>query len=136
MAAPNLIGFLDSIMVNGVNLLVDEEAEKAYAPFVINRGVAQSISTVLYAQEMNKRPGLTKEMHYSYLRKVIPKKKRYDKWPKKKDLGEDIQTIQAYYHVSVEKAQEYASILTDEQIAIIKTRMDTGGQRKAVKSTK
>lgn len=137
MAAPNLIQFLDSIMVNGQDLLTDDEALKAYAPFVINRGVAQSISTVMYAQEMNKASGITKEMHYAYLRKSIPKKKRYEKWPKKEELGEHIEVIRKYYSVSNEKAQEYASVLTPQQIEVLKQRMDPGGQQgKATKSSK
>lgn len=131
MAAPNLIQFLDSIMVNGTDLLTDEEAVKAYTPFVINRGVAQSISTIMFAQQMNKAPGLSKEMHYAYLRKAVPKKKRYDKWPKKEEMGEDLQLIQQVYQVSIEKAQEYLAVLTPQDLAAIKALTDTGGRRSA-----
>lgn len=131
MTAPNLIQFLDALTLTGKNLLEnDEEAQKAYTPFIINRGIAQSIDGVLFANEMNKIPGISKEMHYGYLNRSLIKKKRYAKWPKKLVLDESIEIVSNYFSINIEEAQTYLEILTPEQVNEIKSRMDTGGTGK------
>ncbi|BAU40089.1 hypothetical protein [Ralstonia phage RSP15] len=130
MSKPTLIDFLNALTVSGENLLIDEEAEKAYTPFIINRGIAQTIDGVLFANEMNKLPGITKQMHYGYLNRSLIKKKRYAKWPKKLAMDEHLEIVSNYYNVSIEEAQTYLEILTPDQINEIKAKMDTGGTGK------
>lgn len=127
MTKPSLIDYLNALMVTGDNLLVDDEARKAYTPFIINRGVAQTIDGILLAQEMNKNAHITKEMHYAFLNRSLSKKKRYAKWPKKLALDENVELVAKYYEVSIEKAQGFLKILKPEQIQDIIRKMDTGG---------
>jgi hypothetical protein len=47
----------------------DESVEKGYTPFVVNRCLSYFIDTVLYANEMNRRPETDKKMQFDYLQK-------------------------------------------------------------------
>ncbi len=130
MAAPSLFDFLKHLTEpNGRRdlLLESEENMKAYQPFIINRGLAQHIATVMYAQEMNKCPGIGKEMHYGFLFSAIKKSKRYSKWAKKDEIPEDIQLIAETYQISIERAMEYAKLISKEDIQRIRQKQDKGG---------
>ncbi len=130
MAAPSLFDFLKHLTEpNGRrDLLLEDEANmKAYQPFIINRGLAQHIATVMYAQEMNKCGSISKEMHYGFLFGSIKKSKRYAKWAKKDETPEDIQLIAETYQVSIERAMEYAKLISKEDIQRIRAKQDKGG---------
>lgn len=130
MAAPSLFDFLKNINEPGGNpsMLEDQEAYKAYTPFIINRGMAQSMSTVMFAAELNKRVVVDKEMHYAFLFHSVRKVKRYSKWAKKEEVSEDIKLISEAYQISNEKAAELAQLLSQADIATLKDLMDRGGQ--------
>ena len=61
----------------------DEQVEKKYAPFIINRCLSYFIDTVIYANEINKYSSVDKKMQFDYYRKAIRKRKRFSKWQKK-----------------------------------------------------
>uniref|UniRef100_A0AAU6W4K4 Clamp loader subunit n=1 Tax=Pseudomonas phage Cygsa01 TaxID=3138529 RepID=A0AAU6W4K4_9VIRU len=110
--------------------LLNEASEKSYDPFIIRRGIAQNMDTVLLAQEMNKLHALPKRMQHDFFLRAITKKKRYGKWSKKESVLEKTQTISTFYNVSLREAQEYANLLTDDQVKELVERMDTGGRKK------
>ena len=98
-----------------------------YAPFIVNRALSYHLDCVLYAQEMNLYPSADKDMQYQYLLNSIrPMKRKFVPW-QKADSVKDIECIKTYYGYSNSKAREALRILTDEQIADIRTRIDTGG---------
>ena len=45
--------YLNSINMTKKNLMVDEQSEKDYVPFIVNRGLGYFQDTVLLANEMN-----------------------------------------------------------------------------------
>lgn len=99
-----------------------------YVPFVINRGLSFSMDTVLYANEMNKYPGLDPKCQYDYLFHAIRPKKRHFKWFKgDQSKSNDLEVVQAYYGMNKEKARQAMLLLTDEQLTIIKNRLIEGG---------
>jgi hypothetical protein len=102
----------------------------SFNPFMVNRGLSQFHDTVFYANEMNTRYELDKELQFQYLYHDVPKRKRFAKWAKKEASVEIIEMIAKYYDCSVRKAVEYASILTEEQKIEIKNVFDLGGKRK------
>ena len=116
---PTLIEWMESIGVTGKDIMLTADDEKDYNPFVINRGLANHIDTIMYAQELNKMPGISKRMHYDFLRLGVFKKKRYGKWAKLTKPEESLKGIQEYYGVNLEIATEYAEILTEEQTKTI-----------------
>lgn len=126
----NIFDFLNSINYTKEDLLTNPENEKEYIPFVINRGLSMSYDTILYANEMNKRSFLDKEVQYRYLRLAISKKKRYINWTKKDhSSSDDIKLISEYYKYNTESALEALTLLTEQQIDEIRTLMDIGGRK-------
>jgi hypothetical protein len=119
-----------------VNLILqkkkeDEELDyKEYAPFIVNRALSYHIDCVLYANEMNLRPNIDKEMQYQYLLNTIrPMKRKYQPW-QKSEIDKDIECVKQYFGYSNEKAKEALRILNDEQVAVIKAKTNKGGVAK------
>ena len=102
------------------NLIVDNESEKEYVPFLTNRSLSNHIDTILYAQEMNILNGLDKKLQYDYFFNTIRARKReFITWPKKKK-NSDVAIVQEYYGYSYSKAKQALLILSEEQVQLIK----------------
>jgi hypothetical protein len=106
----------------------DELAEKGYVPFITNRSLSQFIDTVLYANEMNMRSHLDNKLQYHFLINSIRPKKRFSKWAKRQD-GDDFEAVKAYFNYNNAKTEQALSLLTPDQIKIIKKRLITGGHK-------
>ena len=105
-----------------------------YAPFIVNRSLSYHMDCVLYANEMNLYPGTDKDIQYQYfLNSIRPMKRGFQPWQKSK-TDENIECVKAYFGYSNAKAKEALRILSDEQIAVIKTKTDTGGVKNNGKS--
>ena len=77
---------------------------------------------------MNKSHFLDKDMQYDFLLNSLRKKRRFSPWLKKEKIS-DLDAVKKYYRYSDEKAQQTLRILTKDQIAYIKKKMDTGGMK-------
>ena len=113
---------------HGKNNLIDEkpELEKNYKPFIINRGLSFNHDTALFANEMNFHNHLDSKLQFDFFLNTIRPKKRYSKWIKR-ESNDVLELIKTYYKCSYAKAREYATLLNDSQLNIIKQRIDTGG---------
>ena len=126
-----LFDFLNSINHTKEDLFAnDSECVKDYVPFLVNRGLSMSYDTIMYANEMNLRPNIDKQRHYDFLRVAIPKRKRYNKWAKKDTLSDDVLLVSQYYKYNKEQAVKALSLLNEEQLTIIRHKMDIGGMIK------
>ena len=108
------------------NDIMDEHNEKEYAPFLVNRSLSYHQDCVLYANEMNERFDVSHKLQYHYILITIRKRKRFAKWSKP-ELADDLKIVMDYYTVSREKAEEYLTLLTKNNIGVLKTRMNKGG---------
>lgn len=104
----------------------DELAEKSYVPFLTNRSLSYFPDTIMYANEMNRNAHLDHKPQFHFLINSIRPKKRYSKWAKRKE-DNDIEAIKEYYGYSRVKAEQALSILSSDQVKIIKKRLDRGG---------
>jgi len=116
--------------LNSINFTKEDLSEhiKSYPPYIINRCLSGHLDCVMYANEMNKYPGLDKDMQYSFYINTLRKKKRFSPWIKK-DKIENLESVKQYYGYSNEKAQQALKILSNEQINFIKKKLDTGGTK-------
>jgi hypothetical protein len=122
--------FINAIMQSKKNLIVDEETEKEYVPFIINRGLSYHRDCVLYANEMNRHHFIDKKLQHDFLINSIRSKKRpFVKWAKP-EKSDDLECIKTVYEFSESKAREAARILSKEQIQQLKEKTQTGGLRK------
>jgi len=126
----NPFDYVNQILQGKKNLIVDEDAEKNYAPFLVNRSLSYHYDCVLFANEMNRRHFLDKKMQNDFLINTVRSKRRpFVKWAKP-ERNEDIQCIKKYFNYSDQKALEALRLLNDEQIQKIKEKTDIGGLRK------
>ena len=127
----NPFDFVKQIESGKVNL-IDEtpELEKKYKQFIINRALSFNHDTALFANEMNFHNHLDSKLQFDFFLNTIRPKKRYSKWIKR-ESNDVLELIKTYYKCSYAKAREYATLLNDSQLNIIKQRIDTGGVKGA-----
>lgn len=128
----NPFDFINSISHTKEYLIGVKCEEKDYNSFLVNRGLSYFADTIHYANMMNKYSTLDKKLQYDFLLNIISKKKRYGKW-EKREITEDIEVVSQYYAISTKEAEEYLSILTQEQLDIIKLKLSKGGREHARK---
>ena len=123
----NVFDFVNAINTNKKDFIKeDPDCERVYVPFVVNRALSYFPDTVLYANEINQYSFLDKELQNSYLLNTVRPSKRFAKWVKKQDSN-DIEAVKQYYGYGNEKALEALSILSGEQLTIIKNKLAKGG---------
>ena len=107
---------------------------KEYSPWQINYGFSMYIDCVLAANEMNMRYHIPHEMQNTYYINTIRPGKRFSKWHKKSKDSDDMKAVMEYYNVGHSKAQEFLSVLTKEQLDLIKIRIIKGGNSNELRS--
>lgn len=110
-------------------MMDDPAEEKGYVPFLINRSLSFNVETLMHANEMNLNHWLDKKLQYDYYFHMLPKKKRYSKWFKKKEDA-NLELVRDYYKCSIQKAKEALQVLTQDQLDIIRKRFEQGGINK------
>ena len=121
--------WLNSINFTKKNLIQeDPSVKKDYPPYIINRCLSGHIDCVMFANEMNKYHFLDKDMQYEFYINILRKRKRFSPWIRKNKVS-DMECVKSYYGYSNEKAQQALRILSPEQIAFIRSKLDTGGKQ-------
>ena len=105
----------------------DEQWEKKYYPFIVNKCVAPFPDTVMLVNEINQLHHLDKRLQFDFLINSLRPRKRFTPWLKAKKL-ENLEYVKEYYGYNNEKAKEALDILNDEQISAIKEQMNKGGR--------
>ena len=102
------------------------ENEKDYNAFMVNRGLSYFPDTVIYANEMNKYHHLDGGLQYQLLINIVRKRNRFSKWNKSTE-SDDIKIIKEYYGYSNEKARDVLPLLSNDNLNIIRNRIQHGG---------
>lgn len=103
------------------------KAESLYNPYIVNRALSFYPDSILYSNEMNRRPDLPNLLQFDYLINTIRSMKRDHAWIKKSAEDEDAATLAEYFGMSMRKAQEAIRVLTRDQLEEIKKRTMKGG---------
>jgi hypothetical protein len=126
----NPFDYVNSILHNKKQLIVDELTEKEYNPFIVNRSLSYQNDCILYANEMNMRHHLDKKLQFDFLINTVRSKKRpFAKWVKS-EKSDDLECLKTIYGFSDSKAREAYRLLSKEQIQQLKEQTQTGGLRK------
>ena len=107
----------------------DEQVEKEYLPFIINRCLSYFPDTILQANEMNQYSHLDKKMQFDFFRYSTRARKRFSKWLKP-EKSEQLEAVKSYYGYSNKLADEVMSILSPEQLEHICFVVQKGGNLK------
>ena len=105
----------------------DEQWEKKYPSFIINKCIAPFPDTVMLVNEINQLHHLDKKLQFDFLINSLRPRKRYTPWMKAKKL-ENLEYVKEYYGYNNEKARYALDILNDEQISAIKEKLYKGGR--------
>ena len=105
----------------------DEQWEKKYFPFIVNKCVAPFMDTVQLVNEINQLHRLDKKLQFDFLLNSLRPRKRYAPWLKAKKL-ENLKYVKEFYGYNNEKAKIALDILDDEQISAIKEKLYKGGK--------
>jgi hypothetical protein len=128
----NPFDFVKAINKNE-NIINDDQDEKAYLPFMVNHAFSYFPDTVLIANEMNLAHHIDNKLQNDFLINTIRRNpKRFSKWNKVKHDG-DFDAVKEYYGYNNEKTRSALSLLSTEEINIIKKKVDKGGT-KGIKS--
>ena len=124
----NPFEYANAINYTKKNIMVDDIAEKAYNPFMINRQLSYFPDTVLAANEMNRHHHVDNRLQYDFFINIIRKRKRFSKWFKPEQVS-DLETVKEYYGYSNEKARQVLTLLSTEQMNELKNKVAKGGRK-------
>ena len=105
----------------------DEEWEKKYPPFIVNKCLSGFQDTLMLVNEINQYPSIDKKLQFDFLINSIRPRKRFTPWLKAKKL-KNLEYVKEFYGYNNEKAKVALTILNDEQIATIKQKLNKGGK--------
>ena len=121
----NPFEFINSISYKKNNLLKEQYSEKDYPSFLVNKGLSLYADTILYANEINRRPWIDNKLAYDFYLNSIRPRKRYSNWFKK-TKDEDLELLKVYYKCSESKALEYLKVLSETQLEKLRERLIKG----------
>ena len=122
--------YVNAILQNKTQMMVDDATEAAYVPFLVNRSLSYHFDTIAFANEMNRRHLIDKKLQFDFLLNTVRSKKRpFAKWAKP-EKNDDLECIKQVYGFSDSKARDALRLLSDEQIQKLKEKTHKGGLRK------
>ena len=121
--------YLKAINESKEDVMLTSQDEKKYAAFIVNRGLSFFMDTIFQAKEINRNHHLDSRLQFDYLLNSIRQKKRYSKWLKSEKL-DDLDIVKEYYGFGNEKAKNALLVLSEDQLAYIKDKLNQGGVEK------
>ena len=121
--------YIKAINETKQDVMLTSQDEKKYSPFIVNRGLSFFMDTIFQVNEMNRNHHLDSRLQFDYLLNSIRQKKRYSKWLKPEKLH-DLDVVKEYYGFGNEKAKDALRILSEDQLAFIKDKLNQGGAEK------
>jgi hypothetical protein len=123
----NPFDYVNSILQNKKDLMIDEATEKEYNSFLVNRSLSYHKDCVYFANEMNTHYHLDKKLQYHFLLNTVRGYKRpFAKWVKP-EKSEDLSCVKEAFGFSNQKALDALRLLSDEQIQQLKQQTHKGG---------
>lgn len=133
MAQPKLWEYLDALShKKDASVLQDLDFQKEYKPYIVNRSLSYHQDSVLAANMMNERSGLSPEAQFSFYLSTLRPRKRISKWLKP-TVSDDVHAIAEYYSCSVRHAVDLLSLHSPDQLTIIHSRLEKGGMKRSSK---
>ena len=103
-----------------------EDSDFPYVPWRTNSYFSNFIDTIFHANAMNMYSDLPVGMQYDYLLNAVRPKKRFFRRDKAVNSS-DFNLIQDVYKYNVSKTRDALSVLSKQQIATLKKKIEKGG---------
>ena len=124
----NPFEYCNAINYTKKDIMIDDIAEEAYSPYMVNRQLSYFNDTVLAANEMNLKHHIDNRLQFDFFINIIRKRKRFSKWFKPEQIS-DLDVVKKYYGYSNEKARQVLTLLSTEQINELKNKVARGGRK-------
>jgi len=113
--------YVKSVTRTKENLYSTEEMfQKEYVPFIVNRSLSNSANFCIFAEAINKYPGLDKKLQYDFYLYGIPKSNRYEQlWTKKSETDVDeelIEFVATEMNCSMSRAMSVMNLLGHDKV--------------------
>ena len=121
--------YLNSINHKKNNLMDTNDPmwEKKYPAYVVNKCLAPFSDTVSLVNEMNRNHHIDNKLQYDFLLNSIRTRKRFAPWMRP-SKSKNLEYVKEFYKYSNEKAKSALKILSNEQITMIKQKLNKGGK--------
>lgn len=121
--------YLNSINYKKNSLMDTEDVmwEKKYPAYVVNKCLAPFSDTVSLVNEMNRNHHIDNKLQYDFLLNSIRTRKRFAPWMRP-SKSKNLEYVKEFYKYSNEKAKSALKILSNEQITMIKQKLNKGGK--------
>ena len=106
----------------------DEQWEKKYPAYIINKCLAPFQDTIFLVNEINMNHQTDKKLQFDFLLNTLRTRQRYTPWLKAKK-EKHLECVKEYYGYSNEKAKTVLDILTKDQLKLIKEKLYKGGTK-------
>lgn len=127
----NPFDYINAINTTKKNLMHGSEndalAEKDYSPFLTNRALSYHQDTIAFANQMNANYHVDNKPQFEFLLNIVRPRKRFAKW-EKKDKNGDLSIVKEYFGYSDTKALQALTILSKEQLSMIRKKLEKGGK--------
>ncbi len=123
--------FVNAINLTKKDLIAeDPQNEKEYTKsrFIVNRALGYFPDTVLPANAMNMHNDIPSKWQFQFFLNTISKKKRFSKRVEKEPKSEALELVKEYYGYSSEKAKEALTVLSEQDLIMIKEKLYKGGK--------
>lgn len=122
--------YINNINSKSPNIMRDSEndqlSEKHYTPFMVNRAFSYHYDTVLVSNIVNCWRHVDNRPQYEFYKNTIKPKKRFSKW-EKVETNNFINILMEKYQCNYNVAEQYSSILSDDQKQKIIKEYNKGG---------
>ena len=105
----------------------DEQWEKKYPAYIVNKCLAPFQDTIFLVNEMNMNHQIDKKLQFDFFLNTVRSRKRYAPWMKA-NKSKTLEYVKEYYGYGNEKAKSALNILNNEQIKTIKDSLNKGGK--------
>ena len=118
--------YLNAINHTKENLMEDSFNERKYPAWVVNRALYAHSDMIFLVNEMNINNHLDSKLQFDFLLKSSRPRKRFAPWLKTSKI-DNLDLVKEYFGYSDQKAQEALTILSDEDLEYIRSKMNKGG---------
>ena len=123
---PDLKEYLNAINHTKENLMEDSFNERKYPAWVVNRALYAHSDMIFLVNEMNINNHLDSKLQFDFLLNSSRPRKRFAPWLKTSKI-DNLDLVKEYFGYSDQKAQEALTILSDEDLEYIRSKMNKGG---------
>lgn len=102
-------------------------AEKDYNSYFTNKSLSYHPDAIMYVSEMNVAHHIDNQLQVDYYINTLRPRKRFAKWAKPVK-SEDLAAVCEYYGINHARALEVLTVLTPDQLAELKIRIEKGGR--------